>query len=159
MKRTELDELIEAGTSALGMRDSLKALALFERAAEIEATPTVRSSLAYCMARERGQIKSGRQLCEELVANEPENLFHQLNLGRILLLSGDRRAAVRAFRAGILLDPHPQIIAELNRLGVRKPLVFPFLHRDNLLNKYLGLLRNHLAGRKLDRRKNHAENS
>lgn len=158
MQRTELEELIEAGTSALGFGEPLKALALFERAAEIEETPTVRSSLAFCMARERGQIKTGRRICEELVETDPANLFHYLNLGRILLLDGDRRAAIQAFRNGIEISPHPQIIAELNALGIRKPQVIGFLHRDNPVNKYLGMLRDRLSGRRVDSKAKRAEN-
>lgn len=158
MKRTELDDLIEAGTSALGLGEPLKALALFERAAEIEATPIVRSSLAYCMARERGQVKTGLRICEDLIKADAENPAHYLNLGRILLLDDNRRAAIDAFRAGMKLESHPQIIDELTRLGVRKPQVIGFLHRDNPLNKYLGLLREHLSGRRLDKSRDRAEN-
>jgi len=158
MSRIELEELTKAGISALGLGEPLKALALFERAAEIEETPVVRSSLAYCMARERGQIKTGRRICEELIEKESDNLFHYLNLGRILLLDDDRRAAIQAFRAGIEIEPHPQIITELKALGVRKPQVLGFLHRDNPFNKYLGLLRDRLSGRKLDRKTKSSDN-
>lgn len=158
MKRTELEELVEAGISALGLGEPLKALALFERAAEIEATPTVRSSLAFCMARERGQVRTGRRICEELVEADPQNLFHYLNLGRVLLLDGDRRAAIQAFRSAIEIQAHPQIIAELNALGIRKPQVIGFLHRDNPVNKYLGILRDQLSGNRLDRKQKRAEN-
>jgi len=140
MIQAELNNLIQAGTSALGKGEALQALSLFERAAEIEMTPTVRSSLAYCMARERGQVKSGQLTCEELIKTDPGNLHHYLNLGRILLLEDDRRAAINAFRAGIEIEPHPQLIRELNLLGVRKPHIINFLKRDNFLNKYLGLL-------------------
>ena len=158
MSQIELEELTHAGISALGLGEPLKALALFERAAEIEETPLVRSSLAFCMARERGQIKTGRRICEELIEQDPGNLFHHLNLGRILLLDGDRRAAIKAFRAAIEIEPHPQIIAELNALGVRKPQVIGFLHRDNPLNKYLGLIRDRLTGNNLDRKPKATEN-
>ncbi len=158
MEQSELDDLIEAGTSALGLGEPLKALVLFERAAELKLTPIVRSSLAYCLARERGQIKTGQRTCEELIDSDPENLFHYLNLGRILLLEEDRRGAIAAFRAGIEIAPHPHIIQELAKLGVRKPQVIGFLHRDNPLNKYLGLIRDQMAGRPLDRGKNRAEN-
>lgn len=158
MDHTEHEDLIKAGIAALGFGEPLKALSLLERAAEIEATPTVRSCLAYCMARERGQIKAGRHTCEELIANDPDNPFHQLNLGRILLLEGDRGAAIKALRAGMALEPHPHIIRELSLLGLRKPQIIGFLPRDNPLNKYLGLLYGKLCHRKLDRVKDHAEN-
>ena len=140
MPEKELEDLTKAGIDALGLGEPLKALALFEHAAAIEMTPTISSCLAYCMARERGQVKTGRHTCQELIERDPENPFHQLNLGRILLLEGDRHAAIDAFRAGIELVPHPHIIRELNLLGLRKRPVFSFLHRDNPLNKYLGLL-------------------
>lgn len=159
MKRTELDDFIDAGTNALGAGEPLKALVLFERAAAIDATPTVISSLAYCLARERGQIKTGHRTCQGLTETDPDNLFHYLNLGRIMLLEGNRRAAIKAFRSAIELEPHPQVIAELAELGVRKQQAIGFLDRDNPLNKYLGLLCDRLTWRKLDKSKDHAENS
>lgn len=158
MKHTEHEDLIKAGIAALGFGEPLKALSLLERAAEIEATPTVRSCLAYCLARERGLIKAGRHTCEELIESDPDNPFHRLNLGRILLLEGDRRAAIGAFRAGMALEPHPHLIRELSLLGVRKPQIIGFLSRDNPLNKYLGLLCGKIWHRKLDSKKDHAEN-
>jgi len=158
MINAELEELTQAGISALGLGEPLKALVLFERAAEIEETPTVRSGLAYCLARERGQVKTGRRICEELIRSDPENLFHHLNLGRIFLLEENRHAAILAFRAAIEIAPHPQVIAELQQLGVRKPQVLGFLDRDNPLNKYLGLLRDRLTGGSLDRGEKPHEN-
>jgi Flp pilus assembly protein TadD len=158
MAQKELDDLIKAGIDALGVSEPLKALALFEHAVEIEATPTVRSCLAYCMARERGQVKSGRHTCEELIKSDPGNPFHHLNLGRILLLEGDRRAAIDTFRAGIELEPHPHIIRELNLLGIRKPHLIGFLARKNPINRCLGRLCDKFLVRKLDRDGNPAEN-
>ena len=157
MTQSELKSLTQAGIEALGKGEPLKALALFEQAAVIESTPTIQSCLAYCMARERGQIKSGKSTCTKLIENDPENLFHFLNLGHILLLEGDRRAAIDAFRSGIELSPHPHIIRELSLLGVRKPHFIGFLHRNNPLNKYLGLICGKFWSRKLDRKKNPAE--
>jgi tetratricopeptide (TPR) repeat protein len=158
MSKTALNDLISAGILALGQGEVLKALALFERAAEIEKTPTLRSCLAYCKARERGQTKAGRLICEELIENDPDNLFHYLNLGRIFLLEDNRRAAIAAFRAGIVISPHPQLIRELNLLGVRRPHIISFLRRDNLLNKYLGLLCGRGLRRDLDSESNRPEN-
>ncbi len=157
MTQSELKSLTQAGIEALGQGEPLKALALFEHAAEIESTPTIQSCLAYCMARERGQIKSGHRTCSKLIESDPENFFHYLNLGRILLLEGDRRGAIETFRAGMELSPHPHIIRELSLLGVRKPHFIGFLHRNNPLNKYLGLSCGKFWGRKLDRKKNPAE--
>jgi len=136
--QTEFNQLVEMGINALGSAEPQKALALFERAARIDSSPTLSSCLAYCLARERGQIKSGRRTCEELIDTDPDNLFHHLNLGRILLLDNNRSAAIKAFRAGIALEPQPQIIQELTQLGVRRSRPISFLPRDNILNKLLG---------------------
>ncbi|WP_020677155.1 hypothetical protein [Geopsychrobacter electrodiphilus] len=136
--QSEFNQLVESGITALGNGETQKALALFERASRIDSSPTLSSCLAYCMARERGQVKAGHRTCEELINTDPQNLFHYLNLGRILLLENDRSAAIQAFRAGIALDPHPQIIRELTLLGVRKTPPIAFLPRGNILNKLLG---------------------
>jgi Flp pilus assembly protein TadD len=138
--QNDFNDLVDAGINALGQDEPLKALSLLERAARLGSSPILSSSLAYCLARERGQVKTGRRTCEELIDSDPQNPFHHLNLGRILLLENDRSAAIDAFRRGMTLEPHPQIIDQLNLLGVRKPQILPFLARDNILNKYLGLL-------------------
>ncbi|MCF6177811.1 MAG: hypothetical protein L3J63_00265 [Geopsychrobacter sp.] len=154
----EFNELVKKGIDALGRGEVQNALALLERAAAQATSPTLLSNLAYCRAHERGQLKSGRRTCEELIYSDPDNLFHHLNLGRILLLEGDRSAAIEAFRDGIKIEPHPQIIHELKLLGVRKPQIFSFLNRENPLNKYLGLLSPGTKSRKLDRNSSRADN-
>ncbi|MGW8272434.1 MAG: tetratricopeptide repeat protein [Thermodesulfovibrionales bacterium] len=62
-----------------------------------------------------------------------------LNIGRVYLLSGRTQHAINNFRRGLELDPgNVDLIGELQRLGLRRSPVIPFLSRNNLLNKYLG---------------------
>ncbi len=153
---TDFNELLEAGIAALGEGESQKALALLELAKKSAESTTLDSCLAYCLARERGQVVAGIQLCTRLIQTEPNNLFHYLNLGRILLLAGQPAEAIDTFRQGIQQHPHPQLIRELDLLGVRRPRIIGFLARSNPLNKVLGHLFNK---RKLDSNRNRAENT
>jgi tetratricopeptide (TPR) repeat protein len=67
-------------------------------------------------------------------------LFY-LNLGRAYLTGGDKPEAIKAFKRGLRVDPgNKYIIAELRKLGVRKPPALPFLRREHPINKYVGLI-------------------
>jgi tetratricopeptide (TPR) repeat protein len=132
--------LFREGLSALSNNEPLKALSLFERAYNIKDIPIIKSYLAFSIARERGQVSLAISLCEEAIREEGGNPVHYLNLGRVYLVRGDRERAVQAFRAGLKRQRHPEIIAELERMGIRRLLVIPFLKRQNPLNKYLGLI-------------------
>lgn len=72
--------------------------------------------------------------------NDPGNSVHYLLQGRILLLMGDRKNAVRVFQAGLKVAPNPKIIAEIKNIGMRKPAVFERLERHHPVNIYLGKL-------------------
>lgn len=64
-----------------------------------------------------------------------------LNLGRAHLASGDRREAVNAFAKGMRFDPgNAELTWEMKKLGTRRKVPVPFLPRENLLNKYIGML-------------------
>ena len=133
-------ELFERGREELDKGEWLSALVSFEKAVQLDASPEMRSFFALCIARERGQYRAAIALCEEAIAQEPDNPLHFLNLGKIRLIRGEKVEAIRVFREGLKSNPHPLIIAELDRLGTRKPPVIPSLSRDNPINKYLGRL-------------------
>ncbi len=138
-------ELFEKGLQALREDEPVRALAYFEKALSIEPAPLVKSYLAYCIARERGQVSQAIALCEEAISGEGDNPLHYLNLGRVYLIKKDKVKAIQTFRAGLKYGTHPEIIAELERLGTRKPPVIPFLRRKNPVNKYLGLILSRLG--------------
>lgn len=83
-------------------------------------------------------------------AFQPDNY---LNLARTCLLRGRRRLAVQALNRGLRVSPgHPELLELRLDLGRRRPPVVPLLHRNNVLNIYLGKLRHRLFIRPLERR-------
>ncbi len=140
MTDEEFQELLEKGVAAADQDNTLVALLHLEDAARWSSTPNLSSYLGYCLARERRQFKKGLGLCLEALKQEPEQLVHHLNLGRIYLAAGDKVLAIKTFRQSLKLGRHNLILEELKKLGTRKPPVVPSLSRSHPLNKYLGLL-------------------
>ncbi len=133
------------GMTALAEEDILSALVHLERALKLRDYPGWYSYMGYCIARARGQHRKGIELCQGSLAAEPDHLGHRYNLGRVHLLSGDKAEAVRVLREGMAKGGSPEIIRLLETLGIRKASLFRVLHRDNPLNKYLGLLLSRLG--------------
>lgn len=98
MKDQEFQELLGRGITAADQGNTLVALLHLEDAARYGSTPTLSSYLGYCLARERHQFKKGLGLCLEALKQEPEQLVHHLNLGRIYLAAGDKVLAIKTFR-------------------------------------------------------------
>jgi len=145
----EAGELYNRGQEALKKGKTLEALALFEKAFNIEPeNPSYQSSLGLCIASERGKIKEAISLCERALQAEPQKIENYLNLGRVYLTAGLKLRAIEVFRKGLKIDrKNPEIIAEFQMLGLRKKPVFPFLSRDNILNKYFGIILSKLGFR------------
>jgi len=128
------------GLKVLQGGDTLAALACFEKAVTQGRKPVYLSFLGFCIAKERGQIQKGIALCSEALENEPENVTHFLNLGKIYLVAGNKQEAIRVLRKGLALGLNEEITDLLDAIGTRKPPLFPALGRKNPLNKYLGQL-------------------
>lgn len=138
MPNAPTEILFEEGLRALNTGRTGKALDWFAKAVAEEKTPLAVSYLAYCRAKEGGNCKEAIALCMEAIKDEPKNPDIYLNLGRVHLLAGQRRSAIRAFDLGLRYGGSPQIINELALLGRRKAPPLPFLSRSNPLNKLLG---------------------
>jgi tetratricopeptide (TPR) repeat protein len=138
MVNSEAEQLFAKGLRAIAEGSTLAALVNFERAAQLESNPVYRSYLAFCIAKERGQVQKGVALCQEAIEVEPENSTHYLNLGKIQLLAGRKDDAIETFRKGLGHEQNQQILDEVHKLEPRNPPVISFLHRDNPINKYLG---------------------
>ncbi len=145
MTATEGEQEFAKGLAAFRKGNSPAALAHFERAAQLAAVPLHLSYLGYCIARERGQLKRGIALCQDALAQEPEHAIHFLNLGRIHIMAGNKMEAIRIFREGLAHGQNRELIAELDALGTRKPPIIKWLHRNNPINKYLGMLLHRLG--------------
>jgi tetratricopeptide (TPR) repeat protein len=137
---TEAEGLYEKGVEAADRGSWLTALAWFEKAVQLDDKPVYHSCLAACIAKERGQYNKAVRLCREAIEKEPENPVHYLNLGRISLFQGRKEEAMALFREGLKHGYEKRIIDELERLGTRKKPVISFLHRNNPVNKYLGII-------------------
>jgi tetratricopeptide (TPR) repeat protein len=140
MSNTSTEIPFEEGLKALNSGRTGEALDWFAKAVAEEKTPLAVSYLAYCRAKEEGNCKKAIALCMEAIKDEPKNSEIYLNLGRVHLLAGQRKSAIRAFDLGLRYGRSPQIENELALIGRRKSPPLPFLSRSNRLNKFLGKL-------------------
>lgn len=116
------------------------------------------SYLGHAIARCEGRRREGLDLCRHAVEKEPFRPENHLNLGAVLGLVGNRRAALRSLRNGLALDPDHRGLKELHRrLGVRQKPPIPFLARSNPINRFIGLWRHQIAQRKAERLRRRAE--
>ena len=134
------EKLFSRALNALAQGETTSALALLERALKQGDNPSWHSYLGYCIAKERGQIKKGSDLCLASLELEPENPDHYLNLARVQVIAGQKNDALTALRKGMSVGGSREILTLLEQLGNRKPPVLSFLSRDNPLNKWLGML-------------------
>ena len=134
------NELVEKGIAFLHDNNRLAALACFDKAFVIGKSPELLSYLSYCIAAERGQIYEAMNLCNDALSHEPDNPVHYLNLGRIYLHAGKKEDALLPLRKGLSFGENLAIRSILEKIGTRGKPVFPFLHRNSFLNKYIGLL-------------------
>lgn len=94
--------------------------------------------------------KTGIEICNRAIAilkkRIPfgEEFFYPvfyLNLGRAYHAAGRKKNAIDAFTKGNKLDgENKDLREELQRLGIRKKSVVPFLKRSNPINRYIGML-------------------
>ncbi|MBD1401030.1 tetratricopeptide repeat protein [Pelovirga terrestris] len=119
------------------------ALTYLSQAGQYSNNPVLQSYRAYCTAgltADRRKLREALRLCQDSMQRESGNSTHYLLQGRILLLMGDRKNAIKVFQSGLKVAPNPKIIAEIKRIGMRKKSVFEKLDRDHPLNLYLGKL-------------------
>ncbi len=140
MPHKQAEETYEKGLQALTNGHDYLALLCFENAVNLEKAPMFCSYLALCLAKTRRKYCEAIALCGEALETESSNALHYVNLGRIYVLAGQRKKALETLRQGLQYQRDNEILRELERLGTRGKLVFPFLKRANPLNKYCGLL-------------------
>lgn len=130
----------ERAQQELDQNNILAALACLERALAIWNDPLWYSRLGFCIAKQRGQHTGALELCRSSIDHDPGNPLHYLYLGKVYLVAGKTYEALQAFRQGMILGGSPELERMLGAIGTRKPPVISFLSRDNLLNKYLGMI-------------------
>jgi len=134
----DAEELFDKAMDALKSGNSGEAVQLLEQAVGLERRPIFCSNLAVCLAKEKKDIKRAISLCKEAIKSEPKNSIHFLHLGKVHIMANQKKEAIRIFCMGLRHSENRDIIAELNRIGRRRPPVIPFLDRSNPLNRVLG---------------------
>jgi tetratricopeptide (TPR) repeat protein len=125
-----------------------EALECFREAVEETGSPVASSYLAYCLARQNGTYRDAIYLCMEALKEEPRSPEIFLNLGRIYIMSGHKRSALRSFQLGLRYGYNTEIAAEMKNLGLRQRPPFPFLPRNHAINKFMGKFLSRLNLRK-----------
>lgn len=129
------------GLEYFGEGNPLAALSYFEKAYSLDNSNLVcHSYIALLMATERGQLQKAIAIIEESIRRSPEEAMLYLNLGKLYLKANRKEDAIQVIRKGMGYCNLPEGAALLDSLGTRKKPVFPFLSRDHLLNKYVGIL-------------------
>ena len=132
--------LLDKGLKFLRAGDTLVALVHLENAYQINPSPTAKSALAYCLAKERRQFQKALLLCQQAISEDPANPEHYYQLGRVYLQAEQKNQAIATFRKGLKNKRHQPIINELQRIGLRKPPLFSSLERGHFLNRSAGRL-------------------
>lgn len=146
------DKTVAEHALALVAEDNtLAALPLLDQLENEHMEPKLCSAYGLCIARERGRHHQGLEFCTRAMALEPEQAVHYLRAGQIHLQLGQKREAIETFRQGLAHSDHDEaaraIRAQLQQLGIRRRPPLAFLDRNNILNKYLGILLARLRGR------------
>jgi hypothetical protein len=113
---------------------------LFHPPLSSEAPPTSLSALGFSTAANKGDLLQGIILCKEAIRRAPEDPIHYFHLGKVYVLAGKKHLALHAFRRGLKFGYHLGLIREIQRLGLRRPPIFPFLGRKHPLNRFAGML-------------------
>lgn len=140
MSLPEPEHQLSRGMAKLREGDSLSALVFFEKAIQAGGAPVSLSCFGYCIAKERGQVSKGLNLCREALEKESGNPVHYLYMAKIHLLARQKVEALEVLRKGAALGLNDEIAALLEQVGNRKPPLVGFLSRDHPINKYLGII-------------------
>ncbi|HJV35075.1 tetratricopeptide repeat protein [Geomonas sp.] len=138
-------ELSKLGREAMEARNYRLAHHYLQEALERDRSADNLSLYALALAHHTGDTRAASSLCYQALRMAPRETEHYLRLGIIYLVAGKRREAVRALEVGQRAGENEEIAKLLQVLGTRGRPVFPFLSRDNPLNKYLGKMRRNFA--------------
>jgi hypothetical protein len=120
--------------------NTLEPSLFFHHDVSSEAPVASLSALGLSVAANKGDLLQGSALCKEAIRLAPEDPVHYFHLGKVYLVGGKRHLALHAFRKGLKFGYHRGLVREIQRLGFRRPPVFPFLGRKHPLNRFVGIL-------------------
>ena len=143
------ENCFKKGLVALSQGRPLEATDLFQSAMKIEregnaSKPEMRylSYFGLSVAKARRPTREAIKACETAASEAFYNPNLLLNLGQVYMMAGKRAKALAAFHKGLRIAPeHRALAAALAEVDRRSRPVFPRLHRDHPLNRWLGRLR------------------
>lgn len=93
------------------------------------------------------RFSDGELLCQEALGVKCNHAQLYLNLAEVYYQSGRTAEAITTLEKGMMSAGRDfRIRRALEKMGVRRSPVLPFLHRTHVLNRTLGRLRHRLAG-------------
>jgi tetratricopeptide (TPR) repeat protein len=123
-----------------------EALNHFSQAADMEKqNPYYMSFVGVALVRAKRQSAPAVKLCETALGIKRNEVQLYLNMAEVYVSAGRREDAVRILdRAQASLGRDVRIQRARLRLGSRRSPFLPFLDRENVLNRQLGILRHRL---------------
>ncbi len=114
--------------------------------------PFLLSYFGYLQAAVDGRYRSGIDACTRAITLFERKVLRgeedaedsqagplYLNLGKAYLAAGKRKEAVKTLNAGLKFNKQDrELMAQLERIGVRKFIPVPFLKRSNPINEFIG---------------------
>jgi tetratricopeptide (TPR) repeat protein len=132
------------------LRDERPSIALehFRRAVDIEKNnPYYLSFVGVSLARAERRWAPALELCETALTMKRNDAQLYLNLAEVYSSAGRREDALITLERGLIsLGHHAGIQRARLKLGQRRAPALPFLDRQNVLNRHLGLLRHRILG-------------
>lgn len=100
------------------------------------------SHYGLCVAVVEKQTHKGVLLCRTAINEQFFNSVHFVNLVRLHIIRGNRKAAVDALHEGLTRLPNDRALFKVrDEIGHREPPVVSFLPRGNPINAALGKIR------------------
>ena len=125
-----------------------------QAAVRYASDPFILSYFGYLQASVEGKYRSGIDACTRAItlfekkvlrgedyAEESQNAVLYLNLGRAYIAAEKKKDAITTLNAGLKFDrKNRDLMAEIQRMGIRKFIPVPFLSRTNPVNEIIGRL-------------------
>lgn len=140
------DEHFRQGQTLLDQELAAEALEHFRAAHGLDSeSARYRSYYGLGLALVERRFNKAVELCRSAVKDEFFSPDLYRNLAQVHLAFGFKAEGIRYLRRGLMIDPGSRsIIGDLERLGVRRRPVLPFLPRRHVLNRWLGRMRSTL---------------
>jgi Flp pilus assembly protein TadD len=139
-------KVFKQGLQNLRTNSLQAALYSFRKAVELQQNnPYFLSYYGLLLARAERKWDEGERICIEALKMKKRQPQLYVNLAEVYLGAGRRSDAVDVLAEGMQYEPgDARLHRLLVRMGIRRPLIFPFLERSHPINKGLGRLRHRL---------------